>query len=210
MADVFEDRRDLDSQWERLWQMIKTTPWLDWLLLTKRPEHVEKLAPWAKAWPTNVWLGVTVENQTYADLRVPLIANIPAVVRFASCEPLLDVLDLTRWLAAPGSDHGLNWVIAGGESGPCSRPMNPVRAQQLRDHCLEARVPFHFKQWGYWGPASDADIKAAKSVEVFDHNNRPVRLFKPGKHVTGRSLDGEIWNGFSPVGINRHGVETHA
>lgn len=196
MADVFEDRRDLDEPRARLWPLIEATPWLDWLLLTKRPETVRRLAPWGDTWPANVWLGTTVENQRYAEERIPLMLDIPAAVRFVSCEPLLCALDLTPWLLKPGADRGINWVIAGGESGPKSRPMNPAWAESLRDQCLAAEVPFHFKQWGHWGPESDADKRAVHTIEMLDREGRPRRLFKLGKHMTGRQLDGRTWDGF--------------
>ena len=196
MADVFEDRRDLDEWRARLWPLIEATPWLDWLLLTKRPEAVARLVPWNGNWPSNVWLGTTVENQELAEERIPLILDIPAAVRFVSCEPLLGALDLTRWLAPPGGSRGINWVIAGGESGPHSRPMNPAWAEDLRDQCVGLDVPFHFKQWGHWGPESAADRKAAATVEVTGRDGHPVRLFKLGKKLTGRALDGRTWDGF--------------
>jgi protein gp37 len=71
MADVFEDRIDLDLWRARLWDLIDATPYLDWLLLTKRPESVEKLSRWGAVWPANVWLGTTVENQECAEKRLP-------------------------------------------------------------------------------------------------------------------------------------------
>src|SRR6185503_17179454 len=70
MADVFEDRRDLDASRERLWQLIAESPKLDWLLLTKRPQNVSRLAPYGESWPDNVWLGATAENQKWLDKRM--------------------------------------------------------------------------------------------------------------------------------------------
>ncbi|HXG29322.1 MAG TPA: phage Gp37/Gp68 family protein [Nevskiales bacterium] len=195
MADVFEDRADLIDQRARLWPLIEQTPSLDWLLLTKRPENVRASVPWGKAWPRNLWLGTTVEDMKYAQMRIPLIVDMPAAVRFVSCEPLLGVLKLKRWLRPPGKPRGINWVIAGGESGHHSRPMNPLWVEGLRDQCLAAGVPFHFKQWGHWGPASPADRRAVMSVEMPGRNGRPVRLFKLGKNVTGRMLNGRTWDG---------------
>lgn len=71
MADVFERRADLNHERNRLWELIEHTPNLDWLLLTKRPQNVERFAPWCKNWPANVWLGTSVENQTLAEKRLP-------------------------------------------------------------------------------------------------------------------------------------------
>lgn len=141
MADVFEDRRDLDVWRARLWSLVADTPCLDWLLLTKRPEHVGGMVPWGMDWPANVWLGATAEDQHCADERIPYLMEQPAAIRFVSCEPLLGAIDLGAWT-------GLDWVIAGGESGPKSRPMNPVWARSLRDQCVEHGISFFFKQWG--------------------------------------------------------------
>ena len=94
MADVFEDRGDLDPWRDRLWALIEATPNLDWLLLTKRPQHIASMAPWDDRWPANVWLGTTVEDQDCADERLPLLAAVPAAVRFISAEPLLGPVDL--------------------------------------------------------------------------------------------------------------------
>ncbi len=88
----------------------------------------------------NAWLGVSVESQRLARVRLPLLADTPAVVRFASCEPLLGALDIRPWLAG-----GLDWVIAGVESGPKPRPMHPDWARSLRDQCQAAGVAFFSK-----------------------------------------------------------------
>ena len=74
MADVFEDRDELDVWRERLWRLIAETPALDWLLLTKRPDLVSKKTPWGKNWPSNIWLGTTVENQRWANKRLPVLS----------------------------------------------------------------------------------------------------------------------------------------
>src|SRR5690348_736847 len=112
MADVFEDRPELAPWRERLWDLIDETPWLDWQLLTKRPENVNRLVTPAwhtGAWPENVWLGTTVEDQRRAEERIPELLNCAAKVRFLSCEPLLGPVDLDL--------DGIQWVIVGGESG---------------------------------------------------------------------------------------------
>src|SRR5215207_6054449 len=113
MADVFEDRPELDVWRARLWELILATQELDWLLLTKRPELVSTMVPWGERWPANVWLGTTVENQKWAEERLPHLVAVPAAVRFISAEPLLGPLTIARWL-----ENGLDWVITGGESGP--------------------------------------------------------------------------------------------
>lgn len=131
----------------------------------------------------NVWLGVSVENQQRADERIPDLLATPAAVRFLSCEPLLGPVDLTRiheefdgglghsWESClngrrfdpwgddeTGGHPKVDWVIVGGESGPGARPMHPDWARGLRDQCAAAGVPFFFKQWGDWAPATDGEI----------------------------------------------------
>jgi len=108
-------------------------------VLTKRADRLAMLAP-RLPWPQNVWMGVTVESAAYVN-RVDLLRTVPAAVRFLSIEPLLGAipnLDLT----------GIHWVIAGGESGPGARPMDPDWVRDIRDQCRAAKVPFFFKQWG--------------------------------------------------------------
>ena len=144
MADVFEDHPALRAERDKLWDLIGKTPTLDWQLLTKRPENVTAMVPWAASWPVKVWLGVSVENQKWAGRRIPPLLEIPAAVRFLSCEPLLGPLDPSAWLA-PVS---LPWIIVGGEAGPRARPMDLARVRSLRDQCLRAKVAFFFKQWG--------------------------------------------------------------
>jgi protein gp37 len=144
MADVFEDHPDVGPARERLWPLIEHTPWLNWLLLTKRPDLIGRFAPWTAkgTWPDNVWLGTSIGLQQHAAPRLDALLSHPAVVRFVSAEPLLGSLDLTPWLSA------LQWVIVGGESGVGARPMWPAWARSLREQCSAAGVPFFFKQWG--------------------------------------------------------------
>jgi protein gp37 len=97
MADVFEEHPLLDEPRKRLWDLIEATPWLQWQLLTKRPENVAAMAPWGDSWPDHVWLGVSVETMRFANERIPLLLATPAKTRFLSCEPLLEELDLP-WL----------------------------------------------------------------------------------------------------------------
>jgi protein gp37 len=97
MADVFELRSSLDSWRAQLWDLIDETPWLDWLLLTKLPQNIQKKVPWKREWPSNVWIGTTIEDQKRADERLPVLLQLPAKCRFLSCEPLLGKVDLNRW-----------------------------------------------------------------------------------------------------------------
>jgi protein gp37 len=186
MADVFEDRRDLDPWRERLGGLIAETPMLDWLLLTKRPDRAAALSPWQGAWPSNVWLGATVETQIWADRRIPALASVPARIRFLSCEPLLGPLNLSVWL----KQKSVHWVIAGGESGRRARPSNPDWFRSLRDQCVEARVAFHFKQWGAWAPA---EVGVRLTPRVAGKAIR-VPLIRLPKAKAGRVLDGQVWD----------------
>lgn len=175
MADVFEDSQSLDVERQRLWTLIAETPALDWLLLTKRPEHMQRLTPWGNEWPNNVWAMTSVENQDLAEERIPALLEVPAVVRGLSVEPLLGSVDLTPWL------DQIHWVIVGGESGSQARPMQPTWAYHVRDQCRAAGVPFFFKQWGAWSP------------EVTTPNTEPL-LIRRSKRSAGRLLEGELWD----------------
>jgi protein gp37 len=182
----------------------------------------------------NVWLGVSVENQATADGRIPLLLQTPAAVRWISAEPLLGPVDLTKFtlpnwkherdceyvandMPAPctcrASQGGLDWVVAGGESGRNARPTHPQWARTLRDQCKEAGVAFLFKQWGEYGSVydrqkDDPDWRRCGDIEA---NNQPGRWLnlagghgfhgdsvhfvkKLGKKTAGRELDGRTWD----------------
>ena len=159
-------------------------------VLTKRPARMldvlRSLAPGHTAqdgsgWPLpNVWLGVSVENQHFADERIPLLLRTPAAVRFLSCEPLLGPLDVRFNDEFPSADggcyedarHGLHWVIAGGESGPKVRPSHPDWFRSLRDQCVAANVPFFFKQWGGRTPKSGGRL-----LDGVEWNQMPAVAF---------------------------------
>jgi protein gp37 len=192
MADVFEDREDLNQERVRLWHLIHQTPNLDWLLLTKRPQHILSLTPWAEDWPSNVWIGTSIENQRLAELRLPHLLSIPATVRFLSCEPLLGPLDLSSWFNR-SSYEPIDWIIVGGESGARSRPMHPDWAVGLLHQCLRAEVPFHFKQWGHWVP-TECEEGAHRNTVVSSEGCNPVHMKAVGKKVAGRILQGTTWD----------------
>jgi protein gp37 len=188
MADVFEHRHDLDEPRQRLWSLIEATPMLDWLLLTKRPEHVPGMVPWAtNSWPRNVWMGTTIEDQKSAIKRLPLLAVLPATVRFISAEPLLGPLSIAPWLGT-----SIGWVITGGESGPRARPSSPSWFRDLLVQCAKADVPFHFKQWGDWAPGQDLPDGVRRPVARASDGTVMIRL---GKKAAGRHLDGATWDG---------------
>ena len=161
----------------------------------------------------NVWLGTTVENQGRADQRIPALLKVPAVVRFLSCEPLLEPIDLLHMERPPEfhmQPHGwpgwlgrkIHWVICGGESGPHARPMDARWARSLRDQCAAACVPFLFKQWGEWAPAVGQEYwspvyggpefrttSGSAGCHDFGNGYGAVRI---GKHAAGRMLDGKL------------------
>ncbi|PHR61320.1 MAG: hypothetical protein COA47_05920 [Robiginitomaculum sp.] len=174
-------------------------------------------------WPLpNVWLGVSVEDQPRADERIPLLLDTPAAVRFVSAEPLLAKIDISKWLHNPAcrafnpdictcyteDRTRLNWVICGGESGKDARAMHPDWARSLRDLCQDAGVPFFFKQWGEWVPAShippELDVDDLDLGEFHDGCNfilgcdcsagdKGSLMFKIGKKDEFNLLDGRVW-----------------
>ena len=213
MSDLFHENVP-DEVIDRIFAVMALCPQHTFQVLTKRvdrmreyfleqslPARVGRAAAWIwggknpdKQWDIaesimrdtlpNVWLGVSVEDQTRADERIPLLLDTPAAVRFISAEPLLGAIDLSYWLRRfnrqemglqddpmaaallnQGIEDGnafaqpaLHWVIVGGESGPKARPMHPDWARSLRDQCVAAGVPFFFKQWGAWLPVIDRDF----------------------------------------------------
>jgi protein gp37 len=152
LADVFEDHPDLDEPRARLWALIEQTPHLTWQLLTKRQQNVAAMVLWGEHWPPNVWPGTSVEGQRWADERIPVLAGVPAAVRFLSVEPLTEPVRLD--LSAIG------WVILGGMSGPKYRQhqLRPEWARSVCDQCAAAGVAFFFKQWGGLRPKDGGKV----------------------------------------------------
>lgn len=188
MADVFEARSDLNPWRDRLWNLIEATPELDWLLLTKRPQRILKNTPWGSSWPHNVWIGTTVENQKSAEERLPYLAEVPAVIRFISAEPLLSEIKIQNWLGST-----IDWVITGGESGPKARPSSPSWFRSLLLQCMQANVSFHFKQWGDWAPGQGINLAVARKAAQEAQDG--TLMFRLGKKAAGRLLDGATWDG---------------
>ena len=223
LSDVFDGEKvsDLDAWRKDLFKLIEETPNLYWMLLTKRPQNIRRMVPahWLNKWPEHVWIGASAENQAMLDLRAPIIASLPAKVRFLSCEPLLEPLDFGRWLgdhnchacnarfwgddlradhikSVDFTDHGgesaldtcphcdydnsdeddhtvgfdnllpgINWIIAGGESGPGWREMDMNWARNIRDQCASANVPFFLKQTAGNRPISEPELDGRKWME---------------------------------------------
>lgn len=139
MCDVFEDNEVVSRERGRLWDLIAATPWLEWLVLTKRADRIAQCLPadWGAGY-CNVWLGVSVEHEGEV-WRIAELSKVPAQGRFLSYEPALGPL--------AGVDlGGIGWVIYGGESGPKYRQHDVQWARDIRDQCDGAGIPFFYKQ----------------------------------------------------------------
>ncbi len=162
MSDLFHEAVP-DEYIHEVFEVMAAADQHRYQVLTKRAERLAQLAP-SLPWPDHIWMGVSVENQRWTSRIAPL-RGTPAAIKFLSCEPLLGPLELDL--------DGIDWVIAGGESGPGARPMHPDWVRAVRDQCLESGTPFFFKQWGA-------------------HNRQGQRV---GKKRAGRFLDRRKWNG---------------
>jgi protein gp37 len=227
----------LDDVRRRLFALIDATPWLIWQLLTKRPGNVRMmLVPHLlENVPghvrqnegdgkrirrrENIWLLTSVSDQKTADELIPELLNCRDLVSVLgiSAEPLLGPIDLFNErrdylgdLGRPGGPvicQGLDWVIAGGESGHHARPMHPDWACSLRDQCQAAGVPFFFKQWGEWAPrpcATDIPVGATATKGLSSQPGLFITsvgeaMSLVGKKYAGRMLDGREWNEFPAV-----------
>jgi protein gp37 len=155
MSDIFHD--DVPAHFlKQIFKVMQETPQHTYQVLTKRAENLERHAKMLP-WPDNIWMGVSVENADYT-WRIDHLRRIPAAIKFLSLEPLLGPLDQLNL-------EGIDWAIAGGESGPGARSMQPEWVRSIRDQCVRAGVAFHFKQWG-----------------------------GVNKKRAGRILDGRVWN----------------
>lgn len=160
----------------------------------------------------NAWLGVSVEDQKWANIRIPALLGTPAAVRWLSCEPLLGPIDLYETAIGPlqrfpdepnGETGRIDWVVVGGESGRDARPMHPDWARSLRDQCVSAGVPFFFKQWGEWAPNGYRGIgnteltsggRERQIGEPIDDKGHRLIVERMGKKRAGRLLDGRTWD----------------
>jgi protein gp37 len=163
MSDLFHDRVPFEFI-ARVFEVIHQARRHTFQVLTKRADRMAAYCK-GRAMPSNVWLGVSVENKKHGVPRIDVLRRIDVTVRFLSVEPLLEdvgSLDLA----------GIHWVIVGGESGARARPMRQEWVDSIRCQCLAAEVPFFFKQWGAWG--ADGQRRSKKA--------------------NGRSLGGNVWN----------------
>jgi protein gp37 len=165
MSDLFH-REVPDEYIFRVFSIMKQAHWHTFQVLTKRADRLLALSP-KLDWPKNVWQGISVESKGYYD-RIRSLQRTGAAVKFLSCEPLLGPLPRMPL-------KNINWVIAGGESGPGSRPMDPDWVRSIRDQCRKSGVPFFFKQWG-----------------------------GTNKKASGRRLDGEYFNEMPGSPLSKH------
>lgn len=138
MSDLFHDEVPIEFIQE-IFRTMNETPRHTYQVLTKRSQRLKDIAgqlPWSE----NIWIGTSVENESVLS-RIDDLRNVPAAVRFLSCEPLLGPLSNMNL-------DGIHWVIVGGESGPKSRPMEAEWVLDIRDQCIEKNIAFFFKQWG--------------------------------------------------------------
>lgn len=205
----------------RLFDLIDSTPNLDWLLLTKRPENIQRMwwghtkTGFRPCHRDNVWIGTSVEDSDYLH-RIDTLKSCGDLAGklFLSIEPLLGPLPTL-------GEHldGIDWVIVGGESGPNSRPMNPDWVRSIRDQCETHGVAFHLKQWGQWVPyehcGSPPLIESQHGFNFDSHDlpegiidHKPVNGWywpdglsdvvyrRVGKKIAGRKLDGVTHDAF--------------
>ena len=224
LCDPFDNQADpaVRREW---FDLIRATPNLTWLLLTKRPQNAVEMSEAAGGLPGNVALGATCEDQKRTNTNVPplLVAKrtLGAKIAFLSCEPLLGPIDLTSvstmWfrsaevlngltgeLSGMFGDPcgtrlpGLDWIITGGETDQGqhrARPTNPQWFRDIRDQCAAAGVPYLHKQNGEW--VSVSEVEGPGAIHTFD-DGRNVR--RTGKTRAGRTLDGVTHDGFPPPG----------
>jgi len=174
MSDLFHDGVPV-AFIQRCFDVMRQASHHVFQVLTKRPKRAAELAG-ILPWQENIWLGTSVETARYTS-RIRVLQGISARVRFLSIEPLLGAIPSLPL-------DGIHWVIVGGESGPGARPMQPEWVCQIRDQCLNNKVPFFFKQWGAFGADGE----------------------KRSKKANGRVLEGRVWDDLPVTWRQGHGV----
>ncbi len=182
MGDLFHHdvkEREID----RVYTYMFDSPHI-FMILTKRPNRMRDYFAykWRPNPPDNLWLGVTAENQDTANVRLPILLDIPVDVRFVSVEPMLESIDLASGAGVTYWDDpsaGIDWVICGGETGPGAREIKKEWVQGLRDDVIGAGIPFFFKSWG--AVRQEEDYREDEFHNYVDSN---------------RLLDGEEWTEF--------------
>lgn len=221
MCDIFDN--SVPFAWRlHLFTLIQNTPYLDWLLLTKRIGNAQKMLDDIMRVHKinepldNFWLGITICNQKEADRDIPKLLNISSKKRFLSIEPMLGAIDLTCLSASnfaydldalnPENNEdtcyenaSVDWVIVGGESGRKARPMHPDWVRCVRDQCSEACIPFFFKQWGEWLDRDDIHKRGMiphyeTAVHEFSNKENYSVMFRIGTKKSGCLIDGIEYN----------------
>ncbi len=173
-ADFFIE--DADNWRPAAWEIIRETPWLTYQILTKRIENVRDRLP--EDWPlSNVWLGVTAENQHWADIRIPQLASIPAAGRFVSAEPLLGPIDFRLRSRTVIAECPVDWIVSGGESGPNARVVPESCFLDIMDQCDDVGIPFFFKQWG--GTKKINGVWGGNELNGKTYMGIPINSFAP-------------------------------
>lgn len=181
MSDLFHEDVPIDFIKE-VFSVINSTPWHVYQILTKRHRRLPEIASQLD-FPENIWLGVSLESQEYVN-RLDYLRDIPASVRFLSCEPLLGPLNLDL--------TGIHWVIVGGESGQKHRSMNLAWASEIQKQCHEARVAFFFKQVGGRTPKAGGrlledqiwdEMPSLWSKHIQKWGNTPLSLAKRSQRL---------------------------
>lgn len=219
MGDFFEklsenhpDHDQMEMVRHQACHLMQKTTNLHYLLLTKRISNVKKMVPdsWLERWPRHIRLGVSVGTQRDADRDVPRLLEIPCH-NFLSMEPLLEEVTIAKWLKSTymtPEETWIEWAITGGESGSKNQPIragHPNWYRRLRDECITANTPFHFKQHGEWLPEDDNvrqrdqrgnPLYLIHSVEDTGFFTFPdeTRMHRVGTKNSGRMLDGILWD----------------
>jgi protein gp37 len=170
MSDLFEHTAQLDPVRDRMWELIEETPYLDWLLLTKRPQNIRRMIPaeWLHHPRPNVWLGTSAESDEWLERRAWHLLSVPAVVHFISAEPLVGPLpSLHRYL------NGIQWVITGGESGAHHRPLDIGWVREVDQMCKAASAAHFFKQHGGRTHAEGGCLLDGIEVKEFPRTTAP-------------------------------------
>ncbi len=164
MSDLFHEEVPLEYI-EEIFAVMQRAEQHTFQILTKRDERLSELAE-KLPWPANVWMGVSIENRRFVH-RADHLRRVPAAVRFISAEPLLGPLDSLEL-------DMMDWLIAGGESGHKHRPVQEKWLIDLRDRCVEAEVPFFFKQWGGQRPKSGGRLLDGKEWNQMPESGIPL------------------------------------
>jgi protein gp37 len=180
MSDMFHEDVPLDFI-QDVYDVMVRAPQHCFQLLTKRHERLADLAPELR-WPENLWIGVSIENRRFVK-RADYLRRVPAAVRFISAEPLLGPLE--------GLDlDGIDWLIAGGESGPKHRRIDADWVRELRDRCNAEDVPFFFKQWGGRTSKAGGRLLDGRTWDAMPtaHARAGLRLSEEAHHRAGREV----------------------